>query len=209
MRRSNLGWRCRVRAWACGTVAALALGFAPEWVAAAPPPGSLAEVEARYARAAEQPEAALELWFEGVGLYAHPDTRPLAVQILALTTAEFDGDLTWPKRPSAATFASRLADPAFAHVFRSYNRGTSPANGYGVPPGGLALNIEASTAEPLTRGVAGAQGTAEGWIIRLRSSGADLPRTVTLRRNTQTGRWQVSRFSSIYVDVRPPVAGKP
>jgi hypothetical protein len=163
-------------------------------------PTSIEEVGTFYQARGSSPDAVLALWFSGVLMYGNPEVRPLATHLLAQTTADFDGDLSWVKRPSAKTFVDRLADPAFAHVFRSYFKTTSPENGYRMVPDSMELNIEHSGPDPRAKG----ELADRQWVIRLRSSGADSARAVYLLKHPQTGRWQVTRFSSVYVDIRKP-----
>lgn len=164
------------------------------------PPTSIAEAETFYQARGSSPNDVLALWFSGVLMYGNPEVRPLATHLLAQTTADFDGDLGWVKRPSSKTFVDRLADPAFAHVFRSYFKTTSPENGYLMVPDSMDLNIEHSGPDPRAKG----ELADRQWVIRLRSSGADSARAVYLLKHPQTGRWQVTRFSSVYVDIRKP-----
>jgi hypothetical protein len=44
-----------------------------------------------------------------------------------------------------------------------------------------------------------------GTQVYLRSSGADNPRTIYMKRSDQSGLWYVYSFDNVYVDVRKPV----
>ncbi len=149
-----------------------------------------------HAEAGATPEGALELWFEAVFLYLDPATRDLGREALAYLTLPFKDDPEWEQRPSNATFVGRLRDPAHAHIFRSYARGTSPAGGYAMDPRAWELAVASAGDDPHGR----------GHRVSLHSSGADTPRPVYLKRSTTTGRWYVSEFANVYVGVRPPLA---
>ncbi len=79
-----------------------------------------------------------------------------------------------------------------AHVGHSYVSGTSPANGYQI--GSFPVEVETSRNN---------YSQQNDGAIRLfvRSSGADSPRPLTLKKNSQ-GIWKVAEFSSLVVGIR-------
>ncbi len=162
---------------------------------AAPAAADLAPWLARHAELGRTPDGALQLWFEGAFLYADPATRDLGRRVLEHLTLPFKGDPTWDERPSNQLFASRLRDPAHHHIFRSYARGATPANGYAVDPAAFELRVRSSRAD----------GHGRGWRVLLESSGADSPRPVYLRQGSDSGLWFVDGFANVYVGVRPPL----
>ncbi len=85
-----------------------------------------------------------------------------------------------------------------AHIWRSYAKGTTPANQYKIAD---VNNFEIETYyQP------GEEPTAESVKIRMfvRSTGADTARPIKLEIDDR-GQWRVEEFSSLCVDCRPPV----
>lgn len=149
---------------------------------------------ARHAELGTTPDGALKLWFEGLFLYSDPASRDLGRRVLQHLTLPFKDDPTWDERPSNLLFAGRLRDPAFSHIFRSYAKGATPANGYAMDPVAFELEIRSSRSDAHGR----------GWRVLLASSGADSPRPVYLKQSSQSGLWFVDGFANVYVGVRPP-----
>lgn len=170
----------------------LALVIAASAVAVADQPAN--PLIAAHAESGTTPAGALKAWFDGVFLYLDEGTRDQGRVALAFLTIPFKDDPGWERRPSNATFVSRLKDPAHAHIFRSYAEGTSPGNGYAMDPADYRLAIVEE----------GDDAHGRGYRILLRSSGADNPRPVYLRRSTTTGLWYVSEFGNVYVGIRAP-----
>jgi hypothetical protein len=148
-----------------------------------------------HAERGDTPEGALHLWFEAVFLYMDEATRDQGREALTDLTIPFKDEPGWETLPSNRIFVERLQDPAHAHIFRSYAVGTSPANGYAMDPGDFELAVEDSSEDAHGR----------GHRVLLRSSGADSPRPVYMKRSTTTGLWYVSEFGNVYVGIRPPV----
>lgn len=141
------------------------------------------------------PEGALQLWFEAVYLYMDENTRDQGREALTYLTIPFKDDAGWERRSSNRIFVERLQDPKFAHIFRSYVKGTSPSNAYSMSPENFDLVVEESSKDAHGR----------GWRVLLRSSGADMPRPVYMKKSRSTGLWYVSEFANVYVGIRPPV----
>lgn len=97
-------------------------------------------------------------------------------------------------RPELRRIDERVG--ARPHVARSYVQGTRPEEGYRLPDGPLIFEI---SADP--RGGDINTGRAK---VFLASTGADLPRPVTLQRNNR-GLWKAKEWSSLTLGVRPPV----
>jgi len=82
------------------------------------------------------------------------------------------------------------------YIAPSYIRGTSPGNGYALPPRPWTLVI---TRNPYSE-------QADGSVkVFVASSGADSPRPIRLVKNS-AGLWKVAEFSSLVVDIRKPAA---
>ena len=86
----------------------------------------------------------------------------------------------------------------FPHIPRSYVQGTTPQNGYALPPGGPYVfnikeqvgDVELSTAR-----------------IFIECTGADHPRPVRVKKNNR-GIWKADEWSSLEVGIRAPVDPK-
>jgi hypothetical protein len=152
----------------------------------------------RHLEAGKTPEGALELWFEALFLYLEPESREVGRAGLQHLTISLRDDDGWERRPSSSRFVSRMRDPSHHHIFRSYAEGATPENGYAMDPESFQLRIEESSRDAHGR----------GWKVLLRSSGADNPRPVYLRRSTTSGLWFVDGFANVYVGIRPPASGE-
>lgn len=146
------------------------------------------EFKGRYLREAVDPVAAARLYFDAMYCYMNPETRQEGSKMLRLSMRMGKG---WERMATRRLFASRLGDPDFAHVFRSYAKGTTPENGYAMSPDEYVLSIVDKRERP----------DQEFWVD-LQSSGADSPRRLILRRFDDL--WFVVGNSSIYVQTRPP-----
>jgi hypothetical protein len=140
------------------------------------------------------PEGALTLWFDAVYLYMDEDTRDQGREALTYLTIPFKDEPGWEKLTSNRIFVSRMQDPAYAHIFRSYAVGTNPENAYSMDPQDYELDIVESSEDTHGR----------GWRVLIRSSGADSPRPVYMKKSTTTGLWYVSEFGNVYVGIRAP-----
>ena len=83
------------------------------------------------------------------------------------------------------------------YVIRSYFLGTSPENGYTIQE--IAPQVELSTNRY--------SGTAEEGKIKffIDCSGADSPRPIAVRKNSQA-KWYAHEFSSLIVGIRTPAS---
>lgn len=120
-----------------------------------------------------------------------PNAKSPSTRALQQLTLPFREDPAWSRKPSNRTLVDRLDSKN--HIFRSYFEGTSPENGYTLP----------ATRKLLVEAVREREG--RGVPVVVRSTGADNPRTVYLRQSEQTGAWVLASFSSLYVDIRPPM----
>lgn len=81
-----------------------------------------------------------------------------------------------------------------SYIARSYILGTSPEQGYqmGKPPYKMQFSSNAHSEQ------------SDGSMrIFIKSSGADSPRPVTLKKNNR-GIWKVSNYSSLFMGIRSP-----
>lgn len=97
----------------------------------------------------------------------------------------------WERSPAWGTFASRLKDPSYHHIFRSYAQGTSPQNSYQMNPDNYQLMFLSSRQE------------TDFVRVAIKSTGADNPRTVHVKQ-FEDGLWYVINNHNTYVEVRPP-----
>ena len=150
------------------------------------PPTTEEEFAERLKTEATTPEGALGLWFDGVFLYSNKETRELGALILAEMMV--GADKKWDRQRTFYTFSDRLKNKA--HIFRSYAKGSSPANGYSIDLATYALNIDESGED------------ATGFFFALQSSGADRTRKIFLKLDEESGRWKVLKFGSIYLVIK-------
>ncbi|MDX9721141.1 MAG: hypothetical protein RBU37_10375 [Myxococcota bacterium] len=170
-----------------GLGALLLISFLWAGVAVAGLPASEEEFLKRHASEAKNAESALQLWFEGVYLYMQGgDQATLGEKILLTMTKGMTDE--WKTKAGFSRFAERLKTEQ--HIFRSYAKGSSPANGYSMDPSSFELDMVKSVQD------------GDNWVISLQSSGADSPRKVTLTKD-DTGLWKVVKFDSVYVGIRP------
>lgn len=98
----------------------------------------------------------------------------------------------WEKSAAWATFVSRLKDPSYHYIFRSFAQGTSPQNSYAMDPDDYQLIFVGTRAE------------TDYVQVTLKSTGADSPRPVQVRK-FEDGLWYVTNNHGTYVQVRPSV----
>jgi hypothetical protein len=166
----------------------------PEQAEIAPASDLLDAWKQRHQEEGKTPDGAIKLWFDALFMALDPATRELGRDLLQYLTVPLRDDDQWYRRPSNQTFVSRLDDPRYHHIFRSYAEGTTPENDYAVDPASYRLQIAGSERDQYGR----------GWKILLVSSGADSPRPVYLRQSTTSGLWFVNSYANVYVGIRPP-----
>ena len=158
-------------------------------MAAAELPKSVEELKTRIATEANTPQGATKLWFDCVFVYLSGD-KELGTALITQMTKDKDWQATM------SYFVSSINNQPY--VWRSYAKGTSPENQYAMDP----QNYELALGEPNMRPYADYE---EGRVvlIKITSSGADLPRPFTLERNGR-GEYKAREFSSLCTGARPP-----
>ncbi len=151
-------------------------------------PQNYTEWEANALAAQETPEGALKMFFDAVFCYIDPAKRDEGRKMLATIMHTEEG---WDRRPSNATFASRLKDTNYHHIFRSFAKGTSPENGYAMNPDDYELLIASKSPE------------SDYLRVLVDSTGADSHR-ITWVKQYPDGKWYVINCAGLYVGVRPP-----
>lgn len=147
------------------------------------------DFKARYARQAVTPEGAVKLYFDAVFCYINPATRAEASKMLRYSMRLQQG---WERGGLYQTFVSRMVDPYYSHIFRSFAAGTSVHNGYAMSPDNYRLDV-----------IKIWDGHSTGDLqVSLRSSGADNPRPVYVRQ--YDGLWFVTNNAATYTEVRRP-----
>lgn len=136
------------------------------------------------------PQNAIALWLEAaIKAQQNEDEGWDALTKLTLPLKE---DANWKSLGRHTYFVKAIQEnnPAF----RSFIVGATPENDYTVDMNNLQIKI-AYENEKDTRG-------RKFMIV---TSGASMPRPVYLKQSTKTKLFYVSEFSSMYVDVKPPV----
>ena len=142
----------------------------------------------RYQTVGASPEGAVRMYFDAVYSYIDPKRNAEGAKMLRYSLHERQG---WENFPSQQTFVSRLKNPSYHHIFRSYAEGTSPENSYAMDPDNYRLMFE------------NAQQMADFVRVSIRSTGADSARGVRVQQ-FEDGLWYVTECSSTYVEVRQP-----
>ncbi|MBQ7264400.1 MAG: hypothetical protein IJR14_11880 [Synergistaceae bacterium] len=151
-------------------------------------PRTYAEFKERYATEGKTPRGAVKMYFEAVYAYLDPQLREEASKMVRYA---LHSDRPIERSQNYATFAERLRDPSYAHIFRSFAKGTSPEDDYAMSPDDFELMFEDAWEDP------------GGYLrVALRSSGADSPRTIQVK--DYDGLWYVINNAGTYVEVRRP-----
>jgi hypothetical protein len=148
-----------------------------------------------HAKEATSPEAGLRLWFIAVFQYmsANEAEHKRGKQGMDYLTLQLKGQPNWETLPSQQTFVERLRTKPY--IFTSYAKGATPQNGYAIDYQRFELVVERSQQDSGGR----------GWMLAVRSGGADSARPVYMKQSEQTGLWYVSEFNNLYVDIRKPI----
>ncbi len=151
-------------------------------------PKTYKEFKARYQTEAKTYKGAIKLYFEAVFAYINEATRSEGGKMLRYSLRS---ETPIERSSFYSTFAERLKDPAWHHVFRSFAEGTSPENDYAMSPDDFDVAYTGTT-------------TKEGGYMRvyLRSSGADSPRVIWVKK-FDDGLWYVINNAATYVEVKP------
>ena len=152
-------------------------------------PKNYKEFKARYAAEGKTPEGAVKLHFDAIFCYMNENTRKEGSKMLRYSMRLRDG---WERNPNYNTFASRMEDPYYSHVFRSYAEGTSLSNNYKMSPDNYRLSIVRVWKHP-----------AGYTQVLIESSGADSPRPVNMLKHD--GLWFVQSNGGVYVEIRRPL----
>ncbi len=151
-------------------------------------PDNYAEFKERCQTMLKTPAGAIKMYFDGVFVYANPQTRREGQKMLRYVMRAGEN---WDGAASSATFVSRLKDPSKHYIFRSFAKGTSPENGYSMSPDNYSVEIVNTAKE------------SDYTRVSIVSTGADSARTMWVKQ-FDDGLWYVINNSGSYVDVRQP-----
>lgn len=151
-------------------------------------PYTFAEYKERYRTVGKTPQGAVRMYFDALYCYIDPARKEEGAKMLRYSLHERQN---WERSPAWGTFASRLKDPSYHHIFRSYAQGTSPQNSYQMNPDNYQLMFLSSRQE------------TDFVRVAIKSTGADNPRTVHVKQ-FEDGLWYVINNHNTYVEVRPP-----
>ena len=150
-------------------------------------PKTYKEFKARYQTEAKTYQGAIKLYFEAVFAYINKETRDEGRKMLRYSLRS---ETPIDRSTYYATFADRLKNPAYSHIFRSYAKGTSPENDYAMSPDDFEINYTGKVED------------ARDYLrVFLRSSGADSPRAVWVKE-FDDGLWFVINNAATYVEVK-------
>ena len=153
-------------------------------------PNNFQEYKSRYQRYATTPEGAVKMYFDAVFCYINQSTRAEAIKMLRYSMHEKAG---WESSHAYATFVSRLKDPYYHYIFRSFAEGTSPQNDYAMSTNRYHIMIDSKRPQ------------SDYLQINLISSGADSPR-ITHAQKFDDGLWYMTNIHGTYSDVRQPAS---
>lgn len=153
------------------------------------------EFQERFQARAQEPEAALKLWFDAALIVATaptPQVRDQARAMLGSATWTFRDDPDWWQASRTRTLRDVLRNRPY--TLASYCKGARPSNGYDVDPANYRLDLLVLKVD---------EKAARAQAV-LGCSGADSPRQVTLRRDPETGLYYVEGFVGLLPQVDPP-----
>jgi hypothetical protein len=149
--------------------------------------GSIIE---RHKKLGADPKDTIGLWLEAA-IRAQQDDKE-GWDALQYLTIPLKDDPAWIKKSANIYFVERIynKNPSF----RSFIVGSTPENQYNVD----LNNITISIAYEGPRDVRGRK-------FMIHSSGANMPRPIYLQKSNQSGLFYIKEYSSMYVDVQPPI----
>ena len=151
-------------------------------------PFDFKEFKERYQSVGTTPEGAVRMYFDAVYSYIDPARKAEGSKMLRYSMHE---GRNWERSSALATFVSRLNDPSFHYIFRSFAEGTSPENSYDMNPDSYRLMFANTRQE------------TDYVYVSIRSSGADSPRPLHVQE-FEDGLWYVINNHGTYSDVRTP-----
>ena len=136
------------------------------------------------------PQNAIALWLEAA--IKAQDNDPEGWQALGELTLPLKEDANWKPQGRHTYFVKAIEEnnPAF----RSFMIGATPENNYTVDMNNLQIKIAYENKRD-----------TRGRKFMIVTSGASMPRPIYVKQSSKTNLFYISEFSSMYVDVRPPI----
>jgi hypothetical protein len=181
------GMRIKMKSFGIVLIMSLFLAFSAG-TSNASLPKNYQEFKSKYQTEGKTPEGALKMYFEAVYFCIENKTPVEGLNMLRYAMLQEKG---WEGRSSNQTFVSRLKDPGYHHIFRSFAVGSSPENDYKMSSDNFTLSIKQKTK----------QGD-EYMQLSIVSTGADSPRPIMFKR--VDGLWYITSNAGTYAGVRPP-----
>ena len=136
------------------------------------------------------PQNAIALWIEAAIKAQQNDTEGWsALQHLTLPLKDDDG---WESHGRNTYFVKAINENN--PVFRSFVVGATPENNYAVDLQEIKIKIAYENKRDV-----------RGRKFMVVSNGSSMPRPVYLKQSTTTNLFYVTEYSSLYVDVQPPI----
>ncbi len=149
--------------------------------------GSILE---RHKKLGKVPQNAIALWLEAaIAAQGNDEAGWNALQELTLPLREDDG---WRSHGRNTYFVKAIQENSPA--FRSFIVGATPENNYAVDMKNIQIKVAYENAKDI-----------RGRKFMLVSSGSSMPRPIYLKQSTTTDLFYVTEYSSMYVDVQPPI----
>ena len=141
----------------------------------------------RYQTIGTSPEGAVRMYFDALYSYIDPARKAEGAKMVRYSMHE---GKNWERSAALATFVSRLKNPSYHYIFRSFAEGTSPENSYTMDPDNYRLMFNTSRQE------------GDYVSLTIWSSGADNPRIPGVKQ-FEDGLWYVVNNHTTDVEVRP------
>jgi len=136
------------------------------------------------------PQNAIALWLEAA-IQAQQNNSEGWDALTELTLTLKD-DRNWQSHGRNTYFVKAINEGN--PVFRSFIVGATPENNYAVDMNNLQIKVAYEN-----------ERDSRGRKFMIVSSGSTMPRPIYVKQSTKTKLFYISEFSSMYVDVRPPV----
>ena len=151
-------------------------------------PKTYRDFKDKYQTEAKTYEGAVKMYFEAVFAYMNEDTRSEGGKMLRYALRS---ETPIDRSQYYSTFAERLKNPDYQHIFRSFAEGSSPENDYAMNPDDFKLMFAGKPIRESTY-----------YRVPLRSSGADSLRYLWVKE-FDGGLWFVINNAASYVEVKP------
>ncbi len=136
------------------------------------------------------PQNAIALWLEAAIKAQQNDQEGWdTLQELTLPLRELD---KWESHGSNTYFVKAIKENN--PVFRSFVVGAKPENNYAVDMNDIKVKVAYENDKDV-----------RGRKFMIVSSGSSMPRPIYLKQSTTTNLFYVTEYSSMYVDVQPPI----